>query len=61
MKTTTWHVLPAYELTHVTDRIAIYNYTDRDAHVEVAPSGEVMIKPLDFGRLSINYLRAEDE
>lgn len=61
MKTTTWHVIPSHEIVHVTDQIAIFNDSDRDAHVEVASSGELLVKPLDYGRLSIAYLLAEDE
>lgn len=61
VKTTTWHVIPSHEIVHVTDQIAIFNDSDRDAHVEVASSGELLVKPLDYGRLSIAYLLAEDE
>ena len=57
---TTWHVLPSHEITHVTDRISIFNPSDTVAHVEVTPSGELIVKPLDFGMLTINYLLAED-
>lgn len=59
MKSTTWHVIPANTLTYVTERIFIYNFSDRDAHVELTSNGELLVKPLDFGRLSINYLEKE--
>lgn len=61
MKAARWHVLPAYEITHVTDHIAIFNNSDRDAHVEVMSSGELIVKPLDYGLLSISYLLPADE
>jgi hypothetical protein len=59
VKTTTWHVLPSHEITHVTSRIAIFNDSDRDAHVEITSAGELLVKPLDFGRLLIAYLEEE--
>lgn len=59
MKTTTWHVLPSHAMTYVTDEIIIFNDSDRDAHVELTPSGELRVKPLDFGRLVISYLAEE--
>jgi hypothetical protein len=61
VKTTTWHVLPALEITHVSDRIAIFNDSDRDAHVELTANGELIVKPLDYGRLSIAYLLEGDQ
>lgn len=61
MKTTTWHVLLPNEITYVTDRIAVFNDSDKDAHVEVTPSGELLVKPLDFGRLLLSYLPTDDE
>lgn len=61
VKSTTWHVLPPYKITHVLDRIAIFNDSDRNAHVEVTLAGEVIVRPMDFGRLSIAYLRVGDE
>lgn len=61
MKTTTWHVLPAREITHVTSRIAIFNDSDRDAHVELTSGGELIVKPLDYGLLSISYLLEDDK
>jgi hypothetical protein len=61
VKTTTWHVLPSRKITYVTDRIAIFNDSDRDAHVEVTASGELLVKPLDYGLLSINYLRKDGD
>jgi hypothetical protein len=59
VKTTTWHVLPSRAITHVAEHVAIFNDSDRDAHVEVLPSGEVIVKPLDFGRLIISFLSEE--
>ena len=59
MKTTTWHVLPSHEITHVTDDIAIFNDSEYTAHVEVTLNGEVIVKPIDFGRLIISFLAEE--
>jgi len=59
MKTTTWHVLPSHVITHVTDRIAVFNDSDANAHVEVTADGELLVKPLDFGRLIVSYLAVE--
>ena len=59
MKPTTWHVLPSREITHVTDHIHIFNDSEHDAHVEVTSSGELIVKPIDYGRLLIGYLAEE--
>lgn len=61
MKTTTWHVLPSRQITHVTDQIVIFNDSEMDAHVEVTPDGELIVRPLDFGLLSISYLLPSEE
>ena len=59
MKTTTWHVLPSHEITHVTENIAIFNDSESTAHVEVTPGGEVIVKPIDYGRLIVSFLTEE--
>ncbi len=59
MKQITWHVLKPHEITRVTDRIAILNDSEIDAHVEVSLNGEVHVKPLDFGRISIMFMEEE--
>lgn len=56
---TTWHVLPSYAITHVTDSITVFNDSDHTAHVEVTLNGEVIVKPIDFGRLIISFLSEE--
>jgi hypothetical protein len=59
VKTTTWHVLPSYTITYVTESVTIFNDSDHVAHVEVLPGGEVIVKPIDFGRLIVSFLAKE--
>lgn len=58
---TTWHVIPSCTIVHVTPKIHVFNPSDVNAHVEVTESGEIYVKPLDYGRLIISYMGPDGE
>ena len=61
VKTSTWHVLPSYEITHVTNDIHVFNDSEHVAHAELTPGGELHVKPIPFGRIVIGYTDLDDE